>query len=273
MKKLNSKTVVLNHLLGERKLVRITDIDLINVAPVRHVNGNTKVTIVPTPDSPLTGEYTVVYTRILLTDYLGTDTLVLPPGNYVNTGELLDLINSIYPIKLELTDIVTTRIATGKPSDTVMLQLSTSCPAWLGSIKITFSHPALTIGNIFSDVEIKPIPVLDTNVKLPPGRTTARLLYWSDDFSILGNYFKSLTTDMLVDDEFIDALNTTGDYTWCNKSMLSNYNLRNSKITYIGTTIKCPLAANIQYSHVLMVTIDTKYCNNFGDVLMLHFTA
>ena len=273
MKKLTSKQVVLNHLIDSRKQIRPQDINLIDVVPTQHVNGNTKATIVPATGSVFEGTCRIVYTRIPLTEYLGTSTLTLPPDTYFNTGELLDKINSIYPIVLTIDDIIPNRITAGNPGDQVTLQLSDSCPAWLGSIEIQFNNPALVLSNIFNDVVVQPIPVLETAVKLPVGRTTARLLYWSDDFSILANYFQSLYTGSLIDQEFIEQLNAAGDYTWCNKSVLSNYNLRNSTISYVGPVTECPTVANTNYSHVLVVTIDTKYCNNFGDVLLLHYTA
>jgi hypothetical protein len=96
-----------------------------------YMGDHRKIDLVPLPGSRLYRTTTIYFNRINLTDYLAGHPLIITPGQYTDTSELLDEIRSQLGINLGLVDIMTDYIsATGHG----VIRLSPKSYAYEGTI-------------------------------------------------------------------------------------------------------------------------------------------
>ena len=110
--------------------------------PANYMGRDTKIDVIPLPGSGLYGTITFYYTKIDLTAYLGERLLIIPPGQYRYTNELMPEILTQFGIRVVAADII---------ADTVPLE---------GAVQVRFSPKSLLYkGTINSNVGEPYIPL------------------------------------------------------------------------------------------------------------------
>ena len=93
-----------------------------------------KIDLVPLPGSKLFRVTTIYFNRINLTDHLVGHPLVITPGQYTDTSELLNEIRTQLGINLSLVDIMTDYIS---PTGMGVIRISPKSYAYEGTIPYT----------------------------------------------------------------------------------------------------------------------------------------
>jgi hypothetical protein len=245
-------------------------VDIQNVTATTNIKYNTTATIVSNVKGLIEGSRSIQYTRKSFENYLNTTQIEVPAGEYTHTNQLLPIINRKYNLHLVDSDILIEKIVIEKLPHTLRLTMRPNCPFWIGGVDVKILSSAKSLDSLFTDKELTEEFNNTVNQNIKP---LASVVYWSVDFSIIYDSLSNLKIGSELDLEFISDFNIVTEHTWVSSSVLKDYNLKGARVIYNGPVKDYSESGNDEFSHMCVIELNDKYCNNFYGHLYLHYEA
>lgn len=125
--------------------------------PANYMGRDTKIDVIPMPGSGLYGTITFYYTKIDLTAYLGDRLLIIEPGQYRYTNELMPEILAQFGIRVVAADIIADIVPT---EGRIQVRFSPKSLLYKGVITLNLGEPFIPlttrVGNRLLDGFYKP---------------------------------------------------------------------------------------------------------------------
>lgn len=248
--------------------LRQRDIRLENISYLEEGIYNTRATIVPVENSGYYGNVDIEYDRINIAYFFRGVSVLINPAYQRLVSDLLPAINSLYGLGLTKDDIEDGIIETTKLPFKITIKIKENNPAFYGNFTVIVKDPNKSLTDLFNDISIGgiPYPTEDKNKIQGP------LYFYASDYSVLKKVFVLYDENNIADKTLLDAFNHVDDVKWLLNENKQPFNLFNAKVIYNG-----PIGSNNSYTkrddftHVFVLKVDEKYCNNISGNLVLHY--